>query len=205
MFSFNTGQKFSYFKTEGDGEGVNEKKILLVDFDNTIVDWEPRLHDLLPGVENKEPIKHTAKYEVNLLKKFPEQKKAILQRIGEKGFTYTSPDDCLRPFPGAIEGLKTLNEHYDVYICSANDPDHIYNPSEKHMWVKHFLGDEWVNKLILTKSKNLVRGDYLLDDGKSYSTKTFMPAPLWKHIPYGYDYPWNWEQVVHFFKEQLNN
>ena len=72
----------------------------------------------------------------------------------------------LEPLQGAIEGMKYLNKHYDVWILTRPS---IYNPlcyTEKRLWVEDHLGIDFCHKLILCPDKALLRGDILIDDQK---------------------------------------
>lgn len=70
----------------------------------------------------------------------------------------------LEPIDGAIQSVKSLAEHYDVWILSR--PSHL-NPlsyTEKRLCIEDHLGIEWCNRLILCPDKSLMRGDFLIDD-----------------------------------------
>lgn len=68
----------------------------------------------------------------------------------------------------AIDVFKWLNNQsrIEVYILTAPS---IYNPhcySEKRIWVEQQLGFKYVDKLIISFHKNLLKGHYLIDDCK---------------------------------------
>lgn len=68
------------------------------------------------------------------------------------------------PMPGALDAFHSLCETYDVFILSTA-PWH--NPSawsDKLLWVQRHLGEKAKKRLILTHRKDLVHGDYLVDD-----------------------------------------
>ena len=72
----------------------------------------------------------------------------------------------LKPLPDAIDVFHWLCEQaqFEVYILTAPS---IYNPlcySEKRRWVERHLGFENVHRLIISYHKNLLIGDYLIDD-----------------------------------------
>lgn len=91
----------------------------------------------------------------------------------------------LPPFPEAIDGMKRLLElclveGVELYICTA---PHMPNPNcytQKAIWVRDHLGPDWLERLIITRDKTVVRGDVLLDD---------KPDPLGSQIP-------NWKHVL---------
>ncbi len=72
----------------------------------------------------------------------------------------------LDPIAGAISSIHALenSEKYDVYILTAPS---VRNPlcyMEKRIWVEKHLGFDFVNKLIISPNKSLLKGDYLIDD-----------------------------------------
>ena len=58
---------------------------------------------------------------------------------------------------------------------------------EKYEWVENYLGDAWVKRIILTRDKTLIKGDYLIDD-KPVITGVER-SPEWEQIVY--DRPYN--------------
>ena len=72
----------------------------------------------------------------------------------------------LLPLPGGIEVMKQLlaSENYDPFILTAPS---IMNPfcyTEKRTWVEEHLGMEYVYRLIISPRKDLLIGEYLVDD-----------------------------------------
>lgn len=70
----------------------------------------------------------------------------------------------LEPVEGAIEVLKELSKHYNVFVLSTASWG---NPScwtDKRLWVEEHLGDYGHKKLILTHHKNQHSGRALIDD-----------------------------------------
>lgn len=115
-----------------------------------------------------------------------EPKKIIYIDLDDTLCDYQGAFDCVRETspqikfpqsqPGFYEGLKPLPDaidtfhwlckqaQFDVYILTAPS---IYNPlcySEKRRWVEQYLGFEHVHRLIISYHKNLLIGDYLIDD-----------------------------------------
>ena len=73
---------------------------------------------------------------------------------------YTS----LEPIPGAIESFRWLEERYDVYILTRPSYQNPLCYTEKRVWVEKHFGLETTKKLIICWDKELLRGDYLIDD-----------------------------------------
>lgn len=63
----------------------------------------------------------------------------------------------------ALEGLMG-DERVDVYILSSPSYKNPMSYTEKFLWLKDHFGEEVARRLILSKFKNLNKGDYLIDD-----------------------------------------
>lgn len=113
------------------------KKIVYVDLDGVIVD---------------------IKREIDSLPEFV--KKAAGNEIDRISDIFKDPP----PIDGAIDGFKKLFEKYDPYILSTAP----WNTPEaweyKRRWVERYLDIYSYKRLILSNHKNLLMGDYLIDD-----------------------------------------
>ena len=96
------------------------------------------------------------------------------------------------PMPGAIEAVKKLSQHYEVFILSTAPWKNPSSWSDKRIWVEKFFGDIFFKRIILTHRKDLVMGDYLIDDLGKNGTSSFKGE--WIH--FGSDQFPNWESVV---------
>jgi 5'-nucleotidase len=93
------------------------------------------------------------------------------------------PDDIpgifgrMLPVPGAIEAYRELSQLFDTYILSTAPWDNPSGWSDKLLWVKQHLGgdrdDVAYKRLILTHHKNLLRGDFLIDDRTKNGAREF--------------------------------
>lgn len=117
------------------------KKILYIDMDNTLVDFRSRL----AGIAEELQLAYATNAD-----EIP-------------GLFALMP-----PMPGAIEAFRTLSEAFDIYILSTAPWN---NPSawqHKVEWVHLHLGKEEgspaYKRLILSHHKNLNIGDFLVDD-----------------------------------------
>ncbi len=98
----------------------------------------------------------------------------------------------LDPIPGAVDAMHgLLARGFDVRICTS--PKKIFDNcvTEKFAWVKKHLGQEFVERIVLTRDKTLVYGDILVDDKPDI---TGICVPAWKHILY--DQPYN-RHIIH--------
>ena len=68
------------------------------------------------------------------------------------------------PMPGAIDAVKLLSEHYDVYILSTAPWKNTSAWSDKITWITKHFGELFKKRVILTHCKNLCYGDFLVDD-----------------------------------------
>ena len=68
------------------------------------------------------------------------------------------------PMPGAIEGFKALQEKYDVYILTTAPWKNETALQDKKDWLNKYLGELIKKKVIFSHHKELLMGDYLIDD-----------------------------------------
>jgi len=70
------------------------------------------------------------------------------------------------PMPGAVEAFKQLSNdpRFDVYILSTAPWANPESLTAKRVWAEQHLGNEVNRRLIFTHNKNLMIGDYLIDD-----------------------------------------
>ena len=113
------------------------KKILYIDMDNVLVDFQSGISKLSQEVINE--------YESNL----DEVPKIF---------------SLMEPLEGALDSFKILSQRYDTYILSTAPWENSSAWSDKVKWVKKYLGENAYKRLILTHHKNLNHGDYLIDD-----------------------------------------
>lgn len=86
----------------------------------------------------------------------------------------------LPPVPGALTALREmLDLGYDVRICTAPLFKYDNCVREKYDWVDYHLGSEWTPRIVMTRDKTLVRGDYLIDDKPEI---TGSAIPEWQHV-----------------------
>lgn len=111
----------------------------------------------------------------------------------------------MMPVEGGVDAVKAMQQMgLEIFFCTS--PLSIYKNCvlEKYEWVDRHVGSEWVKRIILTKDKTLVKGDYLIDD-KPIITGV-ESVPMWEHVLYDRPYnkdiqrkrlTWqNWKQVL---------
>ena len=79
----------------------------------------------------------------------------------------------LEPIEGAIEGIKTLQTKYDVWILTRPSIKNTHCYTEKADWIKKYLGEDMLNKMILCPDKSLVKGEFLIDDDHRHGQTEF--------------------------------
>ena len=160
------------------------KAILLIDMDGPLCDWYGSLYEKYKAKYPNRPIvekKDVTQFYVEELYP-PEHRKDVVALTRHVGFY-----ENLKPQPRAIEALKDIENncltHIEPFICSSPDADaeNLACHSEKARWVKKNLGSFWVKRLILTKDKTLVHGDFLIDDKPEI---TGVMTPSWLHLVY---------------------
>jgi len=84
---------------------------------------------------------------------------------------------------GAEECFNTLYDLFDVYFLSTAPWTNVHAWSEKRMWVEKYFGEKAFKRLILTHHKNLLKGDFLVDDRTVNGVDKFEG----EHIHFGTD------------------
>ena len=108
----------------------------------------------------------------------------------------------LDPLPGALNCFNWLNNQpeFDVYILTAPS---IKNPlcyTEKRLWIEAHLGLTVVNQLIISPHKQLLKGDFLIDDNLTGKGQDKFEGAI---IHFGSDQFPNWSTVKNFFETLL--
>jgi 5'-nucleotidase len=115
---------------------LDMKKILYIDMDGVIVDFDSG---------------------INALTK--EEKEAYLNKYAQCPKIFSK----MKPITGGLEAVKELFEFFDVYILSSPSWGNSSAWSDKYEWiVKHLPFME--RRLILSSQKHLNAGDYIIDD-----------------------------------------
>ncbi len=117
----------------------------------------------------------------------------------------------LLPMHGALKGVHVLlEEGHDVRICTSPLTFWRNCVPEKYEWVERHLGAEFLQRLIVTKDKTLVRGHVLVDDKPRVDGAEM---PLWRHVIFDAPYnrgvhgprmTWdNWREMIGSVETQL--
>lgn len=132
------------------------KKILYIDLDNTLVNFQSGI-DRLPNWMKSE----------------------YGPKEGAKAHYDDAPGifSLMEPVDGAVEAFTTLSAQFDTYLLSTSPWDNPSAWSDKLLWVKQHLGGEEgspaYKRLILSHHKNLNHGDFLVDDRDAHGAPDF--------------------------------
>ena len=105
----------------------------------------------------------------------------------------------LDPIDGSIESINQLMNSFEVYFLSTPVWAVPESFSGKRIWVEKQFGDAIKKRLILTHRKDLVIGDFLIDDRLKNGAAEFKG----EHIHFGSDRFPNWESVVEYLKSKI--
>jgi 5'-nucleotidase len=161
-----------------------EKKIILVDMDDVLASFE---RGFLNNWRKEHPEKIFIPLEERTVFKVQNQYPAELKPLVD--------EICLAPgfyrnLPIIGGGKEAINEMrgrgHSVFICTSPMTEYENCVLEKYEWVNEHLGLDWTKRMIITKDKTLVRGDYLIDDNP---TPKGILEPTWEHVLY--DFPYN--------------
>lgn len=149
----------------------HNKKILWVDMDGVLV-------DLGHSIDNHP-----------LMKTEPERWKG---RVDELPGVYRNPP----PIEGAIEAIQKLHESgkYDMYVATTNCWNNPEGATDKRYWIENIFGEIFYKRQTITHKKNLLIGDYLIDDRTKNGAAEFSG----EHLHFGSDeYP-DWDSILKY-------
>lgn len=153
------------------------KKIVFIDMDGVLVDFKD-------AIENA--------YRIN-----PENEETFKDNPDEIKGIFKNP----KPISGAIEAVKKIADcgKYDLFIASTTPWDNPEAAMHKRNWIEEHFGDLFKKKMFLTHRKDLLIGDYLIDDRLKNGASEFKGELL----SFGWAYEkneWNeyktWEDIL---------
>lgn len=122
------------------------KKILYVDMDNVLVDFESAVARVAPDIQRR-----------------------YAGRLDDIPGIFAQMD----LIPHALEAFRRLSRHFDTYVLSTAPWENPSAWTDKLVWIKHHLGQSAYKRLILTHHKNLNKGHFLVDDRRRNGADRF--------------------------------
>jgi len=165
--------------------GANIKRIVLVDMDNTLVDWESRFEEMMKQHHPEIPlVPREKRLNWNHYEDYPKEHQETVKAITCLPGFY----EGMKANKGAIEAVEDMvDEGNEVLLVSSPDPNSYAQCSaEKYNWIKKNLGEDWMSKLILTRDKTTVQGHILIDDKPVISGA--IEKPNWAPVVYAQSY-----------------
>jgi 5'-nucleotidase len=162
------------------------KKILLIDMDQVLVDMVPawlRLYETISG--DKVDFNEIYNYDFSRSVKYPKLLNSIIEN---PGFFRSLP-----PLPGAVDALKQVlkDDRYETIIVTQPPRKSDYAIKEKREWILDHIHDFDLENFIFAHKKYLIRGDLLFDDKPSHLKEWKMYNPSGKTAIMRYKYNQN--------------
>ena len=106
------------------------------------------------------------------------------------------------PIEGAIEAVKKLAESgkYELYIATSAPWGNPESLTDKRYWIENHFGELFHKRIVTTHQKNMLMGDYLIDDRKKNGAGEFKGELLqygldWEGDGAPNEYP-TWESIL---------
>lgn len=155
------------------------KKVIFIDMDGVLVDFAKEF----------EKIKSESKIPQNLIN-IPDKIPNI----------YKNPP-VFKDAKYAVDKLISSNI-YDLFIATTAPWNNPMSFTHKRLWIEKNFGDIFKKKMFITNRKDLLIGDFLIDDRLANGAKNFQGELL----RFGYDYErkiWNKYKDWHSILEKL--
>lgn len=156
------------------------KQILLIDMDGVMCSFEGAMSILAPHI-------------------FIGDGDDYVERSKLVNEVCSHPDNCrlfkdLEPIDGAVGAINELKEKYEILFCSTPMSAVPESFTDKALWLYEHFGEWSHGKLILTHRKDLVIGDFLIDDTLRNGVLGFTG----EHIHFGTEQFPDWDSVLKY-------
>ena len=156
------------------------KKIVYIDMDGVLVNFDCAIKDFF--------------------NKYPHLKERYKNNPDHIQGLFRNPP----PIEGAIEAVKKLHESgkYELFIATSAPWGNPMSGMDKRFWIEDYFGDLFHKKMFVTHRKDLLMGDYLIDDRVKNGAGEFSGELL----RFGYDWENNnkpnpfptWESILDY-------
>ena len=107
-----------------------------------------------------------------------------------------------KPIDGAIEAVKKLHESgkYELFIATSAPWGNPMSLSDKRFWIEDYFGEIFHKRVFTTHRKDLLMGDYLIDDRLKNGAGEFSGELLrfgydWENDFLPNEYP-SWDDIL---------
>ena len=153
------------------------KQILYIDMDGVLVDLGEHIRDWFA--------------------KFPHLKQKYNEFPDHIPGIFRNP----KPISESIESIHKLynSGRYDMFIATTSPWGNPYAATDKRFWIEQWFGRLFHKRLIITSRKDLLVGDYLIDDRIKNGAGEFGSiANRGQHIHFGSEKFPNWKSVTDY-------
>ncbi len=163
------------------------KKILYLDMDGVLADFEKELFRLFPHLKELEP--HSDE-----LGKF-------IDELCAPGMPGARMFRDMEPIEFAVEAFHILYEHYNVILLTSAPWLCHESSSDKRVWAERVFGEKIQKRIVISHFKGLMIGDYLVDDRLKNGVTDFKGIHV--HFAQPGEHA-NWPKTIEWFAQRDN-